>query len=45
MWYNIIIPEPSIFFCMIYDYMTMTVTVICDITLTPNPKLQRKENK
>jgi len=41
MWYNIIVLGPSTFFC---------VTVIYNVMLTPNPKLEnkkinRKENR
>jgi len=46
MLYNIIILESSISSCVMYNHVTMTIT--CNITLTPNPKSKNKkinENK
>ena len=55
MLYNIIVLKLSIFFCMIYTYMTIAMTynrfvsfliVIYDVILTSNPKFKiRKLNK
>jgi len=47
MLYGVIILEPSMFFCVIYNYMT--VIIIYDVILTSNPKsknkkINRKEN-
>ena len=45
MWYNIIILKSSIFFYVIYDYVTVTVTMTCDVMLTPNPKFKTENKK
>ena len=39
--YGVIVLEYSMSFCVIYDYMT--VTMICDVILTPNPKSKNKK--
>jgi len=38
--YNITISEPFMVFCVIYDYVTVTVTCDCDIMLNPNVIVQ-----
>jgi len=47
MLYNVIILKPSISFCVIYDYITMTITCdsYCDIMLTPNSKFKIRKFK
>ena len=47
MWYDIIVLRPSTFFCVTCD---ICVTVMYNVMLTPNPKLEnrkinRKENR
>ena len=39
--YDIIVLEPFMFFCIIYNYMTITMTY--DVILTPNPKSKNKK--
>jgi len=41
MLYDVIVPEPSIFFCVIYDYVTCDKNVtVYDITLTLSLKIR-----
>jgi len=50
MLYDIILPEPSILFCVIHDYVTVTDMWLCDsdvmltLTLSLQDKNKRKEN-
>ena len=43
MLYDIIILELSIMFYILYDHVTMIVTVICDVMLTLNSKSKNEK--
>ena len=40
--YNVIVLEPSTFFCMIHDHIIVTV-IVCNIMLIPDPKFKIKK--
>jgi len=41
--YNIIVSEPSISFCVTVCDTVSCGMIVCNITLTPNPKVQNKK--
>jgi len=44
-YYISLIYSISMFFYVIYDYVTVTVTVTCDVMLTPNSKFKTENKK